>query len=195
MEKSMELTRISGIVIIIGFIIFWVGNLSSPPGVYQERDLDLRLQAIETYPSRWAISQGLGGVGIGIIAIGLLILSLQMAGDYGPWLTYLPAILNIIAALLAAVYLYQYITDPASIWGASGRSMLILTTGLLMMAAGLLYGILFIQMGLPKWLDYLTVGYTALALIAIPIANPPTFYVISLYYFILLAAGIVLIWQ
>ena len=64
-----------------------------------------------------------------------------------------------------------------------------------MMAAGLLYGILFMQVGLPRWLGYLTIGYTALALIAIPIANPPTFYVISLYYFILLVAGIVLIWK
>ena len=99
----MELTRLAGIVIIVSFVIFWIGNLYSPPGAYQETDLDVRLQSVDENPGRWALSQGLGGVGIGIIVLGLLILSIDSAGDYRPWLTYLPAVLNILAVVMLSI--------------------------------------------------------------------------------------------
>lgn len=191
----MEITRLAGIVIVFGFIIFWVGNLSSPPGVYQEPDTEKRLQSVEMYPLRWALSQGLGGVGIGVVVLGLFILSINLADEYGPWLTYLPAALNILALTLTSVWLYQYITDPVSIWENSGDFSLTLAASILMMVAGILYGILFLQFGLPAWLGYLTIGYAAIALAATVIARPAPFYVIALYFFVMLAAGIVLIRQ
>lgn len=191
----MELTRLSGILIIVGFVIFWIGNIYSPPRVYQENGLDVRLQIVAEYPGRWALSQGLGGVGIGIVVLGLLVLSIDSADDYGPWLTYLPAAVNIAAVVLISLWLYQYITDPASIWDSAEQSILILGASILMLVAGALYGILFLQIGLPSWLGYLTIGYAAIALVAILIARPPAFVVISFYFFVLLAAAIALIRQ
>lgn len=186
----MELTRIAGILIAVGFVVFWIGNLYSPPRVYQESSLEVRLQTVKAYPSRWAVSQSLGGVGIGIMVLGLLILSAYSAGDYRFLLTYLPAVLNIVAVVLVSIWLYQYITDPASIWESSVQSPLMLGATVLMAAAGILYGILFLQIGLTSWLSYLTIGYGAVALVAILVARPPAFVVISLYFFVLLADAI-----
>ena len=70
----MDAHRLAGILIILGFIIFWVGNLYSPPGVYSETDTELRLRATENNPLRWTLSQGLGGVGIAVMFLGLLVL-------------------------------------------------------------------------------------------------------------------------
>ncbi len=189
----MELTRLAGILIVLGFILFWIGNLYSPPGSYTEEDLDVRLQIVGDHPQRWAVSQGLGGVGIAVLLAGLLILSIRLRPDHGVWLTYLPAALNVIAVVLLSVWLYQYITDPASILGSVTQSILILAAALLIVTAGIAYGILFLQFGLPAWLSYLTVGFSAVAVLAIVVARPPSFYVISFYFFIILAAGIALI--
>jgi hypothetical protein len=189
----MNIQHLTGIVIIVGFVIYWIGNLYSPPNVYQESDLDVRLEIVDDYPARFAVSQGLGGVGIAVIVLGLLLLSIQSLGDYAPWLTYLPAALNIAAVVLLAIWLYQYINDPASIWGGAEQSQWMLGASILMMISGLLYGILFLQIGLPAWLSYLNIGYAVVALVAILIAQPPAFAVISIYHFVLLPAAIALI--
>jgi hypothetical protein len=189
----MDLTRVAGIVIIVGFIVFWLGNLYSPPGVYQETDTKVRLEIVDHYPARWAISQGAGWVGMGLLALGLLLLSLNLADEHGPWLTYIPAALNIIAMILVSVYLIGYISDPVAVWEGEGGMSLILTAAIMMMTAGILYGILFLQHGLPGWLGYVTIGFSIMALAAIVLANPPSFYVIALYFIIILAAGIVLV--
>jgi hypothetical protein len=189
----MDLIRLSGIVITIGFLIYWIGNLYSPPRVYQETDLDVRLQIVADFPARFALSQGLGGVGIAVIVAGLLLVSIQSLDDSSPWLTYLPAALNIATVMLLAIWLYQYINDPASIWGSAEQSQWMLGASILMMISGLLYGILFLQIGLPAWLSYLNIGYAVVALVAILIAQPPAFAVISIYHFVLLPAAIALI--
>jgi hypothetical protein len=192
-RNVMNMHHLAGIVIIVGFVIYWIGNLYSPPNVYQESDLDVRLQIVDDYPARFAVSQGLGGVGIAVIVVGLLLVSVQPLDDSSPWLTYLPAALNIAALVLLAIWLYQYINDPASIWGSAEQSQWTLGASILMMISGLLYGILFLQIGLPAWLCYLNIGYAAVALVAILIARPPAFAVASLYHFVLLPAAIALI--
>ena len=189
----MDTQRIAGILIILGFITFWFGNLYSPPGVYSETDAELRLEATEKYPVRWALSQGLGGVGIAVIFLGLLVLSIKLSGEYSLAITYFPAALNIVAVILVSFYLYQYISDPVSIWEGNARAQLLVATLILVMIAGILYGILFLQAGLPQWLGYLTVGYCLLAVPVFIIFRPPPFYVISLYFFILLAVGVALV--
>jgi hypothetical protein len=194
-RNVMNMHHLAGIVIIVGFVIYWIGNLYSPPRVYQESDLATRLQIVADYPGRFAVSQALGGVGIAVVFAGLLLVSLQAQGGHSPWLTYLPAALNIVATVLITLWLYQYITDPAAIWGGTAGSPLLLAASILMMVAGILYGILFLQIGLPAWFGYLTSGYAAVALGAIVIARPPAFAVISLYFFVLLAVAIALIRQ
>ena len=194
-RNVMNMYHLAGIVIVVGFAIYWIGNLYSPPNVYQETDLDVRLQIVGDYPARFAMSQGLGGVGIAVIVVGLLLVSIQSLDDSSPWLTYLPAVLNIAAVALLAIWLYQYINDPASIWGSAEQSQWMLGALVLMMISGLLYGFLFLQIGLPAWLSYLNIGYAAVALVAILIAQPPAFAVISIYHFVLLPAAIALIWS
>lgn len=189
----METIRVAGVLIIAGFIVFWIGNIYSPPGVYQQTDPDLRLQAVNKHPSRWAVSQGLGGVGIAIIMLGLLLYALQFNQQHGPWLTLLPIGLNIIASIFVAVWLVGYITDPVPVFAGIGRSWLITAAATMMLVAAVLYGLLFLRAGFPTWIGYLTAGYGILALIALFVAHPPDFYVISIYYFVLLAPAVVMI--
>lgn len=189
----MNMHRLAGIVIVVGFVIYWIGNLYSPPNVYQETDLDLRLQIVDDYPARFAVSQGLAGVGMAVIVAGLFLVSIRSPGDATPWLTYLPAALILVSVALLAIWLYQYISDPASIWGSDAQSQWMLGAQVLMMIGALLYGFLFLQIGLPAWLSYLNIGYAAVALVAILIAQPPAFAVISIYHLVLLPAAIALI--
>ena len=189
----MNSQHLAGIIIIAGFIVFWIGNISSPPNVYTESDLQTRLDIVERYSTRWAISQGLGGVGIAMIAVGLGMYGLKFRQDRGLWLTWLPAVMNAAAVVLAAAYLYGYINDPASSWGAVRADPLLKGMGLLMLGAGLLYGILFLQTGLSAWIAYLSIGITILGTGALLFFNPPTFYVVSIYLFTVLAAGITML--
>jgi hypothetical protein len=135
----------------------------------------------------------LGGVGIAVMFLGLLVLSIKLSGDYSLSLTYFPAALNIGAVILISIFLYQYIKDPLSIWKGSGQALLTVAALILMMIAGIQYGILFVQAGIPRWLGYLTIGYCLLAIAAFFILKPPPFYVISLYFFVLLGVGIALV--
>jgi hypothetical protein len=189
----MDTIRLAGFLIIVGVIVFWIGNIYSPPGVYQESDPDLRLQAVNKHPSRWAVSQGLGGVGIAIIMLGLLLYALQFNLQHGPWLTLLPIGLNIIAVIFVAVWLVGYITDPAPVFAGTGRSWLITSAAALMLVAAVLNGLLYIRSGFPVWIGYLTAGYGALALIALLVARPPDFYVLAIYYFVLIVPAVAMI--
>ncbi|MDX1614607.1 MAG: hypothetical protein R3300_09880 [Candidatus Promineifilaceae bacterium] len=191
----MALTQWAGIAILIGFVVFWLGNIYSPPGVYQESDLTVRLKIVDEYSRRWAVSQGLGGAGIAVALLGLLILSIGAANDNGPWLTYLPAALNAVTVVLLAVWLTQYIGDPASIWGRVEQSPLMLGASILILVAGILYGLLFRQIGLAGWLSYLTIGYAGIALVAVLMVRPPAFVIISFYSFVLLAAALELFFR
>ncbi len=191
----MDAIRLAGISVILGVIVFWAGNIYSPPGVYQETNTVLRLEAVDRYPTRWAISQGLGGVGIAIILFGLLLYGLQLTEDRGPWLTYLPAGLNIIAMFLAFAWLYEYITDPGPIFNGSGGSNLLTIAAVMMLLAATLYGLLFVGSPFPVWIGYLTIGYAVVALIALLVAKPPVFVVLSFYFFVLVVPAIAIIRQ
>ncbi len=43
----MGVQRLASSIIIIGFVIFWVGNLTSPPGVYSEVEEEEMVGAIK----------------------------------------------------------------------------------------------------------------------------------------------------
>jgi len=188
----MDILRLSGLLIILGFIVFWVGNIYSPPNVYSETDIQVRLDVVEANQARWAVSQGLGVVGIGIVLLGLLLVSLNGTTDYPFWSTILPAGLNILGLILAVIWLTGYINDPAASWQNAGFSILTVSA-VAILTGGILYGLLFSQMGLPSWIAYLAIGYCAIALLALIVANPPAFWVISFYLLILLAAAVALI--
>jgi hypothetical protein len=191
----MDIQRLAGIVMIVGFVVFWAGNVYSPPGVYGETAVAARLEVVAQNPVRWAISQGMGGLGIVVMLLGLILWSIPLRGQHSSWLAVLPAVINMLAAILITVYLYQYITAPAFIWESAQPSLLLQAATALTLVAGLLYGLLFLQAGLPVWLGYVVIGYAVIATAALFLFNPPAFYLISLYGFIVLAAGIVLVRQ
>lgn len=190
----MDIMQLAGITITAGFVTFWAANLITPAGLYSEADTEARLRMIDASPVRWAVSQAGGGLGIAITGLGLVALSLHLKTEHGVWLTYLPAILNSAAVVSASVYLYLYIKEPAPHWQGSEHLSLALVSPL-MMAAAIPFGFLFLKMGLPSWLAYLTVGYGIIAIAGILLARPPSFYVVAVYFVILLAVAITLVGQ
>ena len=191
----MDVQRLAGLVIIVGFVVFWTGNVYSPSGVYGETAVAARLEVVAQNPLRWALSQGMGGLGYIMILLGFILWSISLLGRINPGLIAIPAVIHLIAATLVAIYLYQYITDPAAVWENVHPSLFQQFVPALVWAAALLYGLLFLQAGLPAWLSYLMIGFGAIAVAAQFLFQPPAFYVISLYSLIALAAGIVLVRQ
>ncbi len=78
----MNKLRISGIVLITSFIVLVLGSfILTPPRLYQERDIDVRMQIVEDYRSQFTNAQIAGVVGAAGIAVGYLFLTLHLQGD------------------------------------------------------------------------------------------------------------------
>ena len=88
-----------GIVLIIGFVVLWIGALASPSGIYQETVVDGRLDIIENNQGRWFNSKIFDGSAVLTFTIGFVLLTFHLRGSTGQ----LTSILGMIALVLVAV--------------------------------------------------------------------------------------------
>lgn len=167
----MNKQRLSGIVLITGFIVFVLGGfIFTPPNLYQETDIDARMQIVEAYRSQFTNSQiasVVGGVGM---ALGYLLLTLHLQGDDTARLANFGAAAMLLGTISLAIYIVQGISDPRAYLDRAAREssgLLIYLEGYawLTIAGYLLYGIVFLRGDFPRWLAYFTLGFTILVLV------------------------------
>lgn len=168
----MSKQRLSGIVLILGFIVFALfGFLFTPPNLYTEADIEVRLQIVENYRSRFNTAQIATVVGTAGIAVGYLLLTLHLQGSEAAGFANLGAAAMMLGTVSLAILMLLGITDPRAYLergSLSGSSASIYDDGFtwLTIAGYLLYGIVFLRAGFPKWLAYFTLGLTILVLFA-----------------------------
>jgi hypothetical protein len=189
----MSLERIAGIVIIVGVVLYITAGFMSPR-LYQEPDISQRVSIIEANRARWDVSQILFGLGIGLPAVGFLLLTLHLHGIQRQALTYAGAAAFILGALAGVIFVYRQTFDPVQYWESTQPSLLIGGAVVLTLAGLLLYGVVFLHGGFPNWLGYVAVGAAVVLLAAFLVTRGTTgFVVASLSYLVTLIVGIVLV--
>jgi hypothetical protein len=164
-------SRLSGIVLITGFIVLVLGSfIFTPPRLYQERDIDVRMQIVEDYRSQFTNAQIVTVVGATVVAAGYLLLTGHLQGDKTAGLANFGAAAMLLGTISLAIFMLQGISDPrAYLERASeeGTALSIYAEGStwLTIAGYLLYGIVFLRGDFPRWLAYTTLGITILVLV------------------------------
>jgi len=167
----MNKGRLAGIVLIGGFIVLVIfGFIFTPPNLYQERDIDVRMQIVDGYRSQFITAQIATGVGAAGIAVGYLLLTLHLQGDKSAKLANFGTAAMLIGAISLAILMLQGISDPRAYLERNlikGNALSIYDHGFtwLTIAGYLLYGIVFLRADFPRWLAIFTLGFTALVLI------------------------------
>lgn len=189
----MSLERIAGIVIIVGVVLYIIAGCVSPR-LYQEPDISQRVSIIEASRTRWNLSQLFFGLGIGLPAVGFLLLTLHLHGIQRQWLIYAGAAAFVLGALSGVIFVYRQTSDPVQYWASIQPSALIIGAVVLTLAGLLLYGVVFLQGDFPNWLGYVAVGAAVVLLAAFLVTRGITgFVVASLSYLVTLIVGVVLV--
>lgn len=184
----MSLPTISGVVMIIGSLMFIVAA-APMSGIYGEKSLEDRLTQIAAKRSAFIISQlgfGLGGLAT---AIGFLLLSIGLRETENVLLPAAAAAVLLIGAVLWAIFIYQRTIDPASMFGDYLGSRIMWVSFAFTEVGLVLYGVLFLQGRSPDWLGYVCFAVAGLMLIGaltIPTWLPP-----QIIYVLTLIVGIV----
>jgi hypothetical protein len=151
----MDTQRLSAVLLIAGFAVLILRLPLSLPGLYQTTDPTERVQIIEENKPRWNISQSLIGLSLLLTTIGFFVLNTRLYTVANAWVPTLGAAAFVIALIPAALFLYRQTTDPLGSRAYSGMQTLYYWLAL---AGLLLFGVAFLQAGLPAWLGYLTAG-------------------------------------
>ena len=153
----MASQRLSAVLLIVAALGILLSSFTNAPGLYQTQDIVERLRIIEEHRSRWMASQALGSLAILLLAAGFSLLALKLRSDSVEWMPVVGATAIVAGALSGLYFLYLQTVDPRG--GYSGQYPLPEELAYWLWLGGqLLFGIAFLQAGLPTWLGYLTAG-------------------------------------
>lgn len=167
----MNKQRLSGIVFIVSFLVVALGGIIfTPPGLYQETDIEVRMQIVEDYESQFTVAQIASIVGVAGIALGFLLLTLHLQGKETARWADLGAAAMLLGMISLAIYNLQTLSDPRTyldraLRNSAGLSIFADGFTWLTIAGYLLYGIVFLRGDFPRWLAYFTLGITTLVLV------------------------------
>jgi hypothetical protein len=99
----------------------------------------------------------LAALGILLIAVGFAVLASRLRTVGNAWVPTLGAAAFVVGAISGALFPYRQTTDPLSAYQGAYSGMQTLYYWLAL-AGLLLFGIAFLQAGLPAWLGYVTAG-------------------------------------
>lgn len=168
----MSKQRLSGIVLIIGFIVLVLfGFVFTPPNLYQEPDIEVRMQIVERHRSRFTTAQIATVVGAVVIAVGYLLLTLHLQEGETARFANFGAAAMLLGTISLAILMLLGIADPRAYLergSLSGSPATIYDDGFtwLTIAGYLLYGFVFLRADFPRWLAIFILGFTILVLFA-----------------------------
>jgi hypothetical protein len=157
----VDTQRISGVLLIASFAAIMLSTLVNAPGLYQTDDISERLRIVETHRTRWLANQALVTIGVLLTAVGFALLASVIRKEGGGLVPLLGAVAIAAGTLAGLYFVYLQTTDPRG--GYSGAYLTAENLAYWLWLAGyLLFGIAFLQTGLPNWLGYLSAGAAAI---------------------------------
>lgn len=153
----MDSQRLSAGLFIVAFALVVLGAIISVPGLYGTQDVNERLEIVEAYRTRWLTTQALVGLFtlLTAVAFGFLASTLQKPG--WSWLPLLGTLVIIGGTLSGLYFVYQQTISPRVVY--SGGFQLLENIAYWLWIAGVfIFGVAFLQSGLPTWIGYLSAG-------------------------------------
>lgn len=175
----MDVTRVSGIMLILGFVLLGLSFIVGVPGFYQTQDIAERVRLVDEYRTRWNVTIALNMVLFVLPTIGLLYYGVHLWRSTGTILAALGPSIYALGAI--AFVIHEYVRTTDLVGHFEGRYPDYHGIGNWFVLAGLLLvGVSFLQAGLPTWLSYLTIGLS-IALSVIWLIAPGFFFAIPFF--------------
>ena len=166
----MDVLHVSAVLLIAEFVVMIFLAVITPPGLYTPQDvknrqtntyptedIERRLEILRVHRTRWIMERitSVALVLLIIIAFWLLASSLQTSA--GSSVAPLGAVAMIAGTLAGLYFIYRQTIDPRG--GYHGKYPVAENTAYWLWLIGtLLFGIAFLQSGLPTWLGIVTAG-------------------------------------
>jgi len=153
--------RVSAYLLLAGVVVMLAAFAMGLGGrIYRTQNLNERIEIINANKTRWVVSQALFAISAILTAAGFFALNISLYGKTDPWPFTLGAGAMIIGALSGVIFVYRQTADPLSSYQGAYRAFEFVYYWL---AVGglLLFGVAFLQAGMPTWLGYLTVAATS----------------------------------
>jgi hypothetical protein len=193
----MNLQRLAGMALIASFVFLILNFVVGPPGVSQAPDVETALQAIRDQQGLYVLANVISGIAVLLPAVGFLLLALRLRGKQNPWPINLGTAAFLIGALLGLIHVYRITVDPRpyleTVIERVTPPTLFTIFGFVILAGAFLFGVAFLQSGLPKWVGYMLTGYAAISAAVVLITGIPVFPAVMLLYLIYPVVGIVLL--
>ena len=169
----MNIQRISAVLLVASFAIIVISFLVGVPGFYQTQDIAERVRLVEEYRTRWNITIAIN-IALSLLpAIGLVLFGVHHWRSNGTLLALLGASVYALGAISYVIHEYVRYTDLVGHF--EGKYLDYHGIGNWFVLAGLfVVGVSSLQVGLPTWLAYLTLGLSIVLAVILLIA--PGFY-------------------
>lgn len=159
--------RMSGWILILGFVMLVVGAVAAPRGAY-DGDLEGRMRVIETRSGQWLVSKVFDGLAVVLPAIGFVLLALhQSRTGTGSTLYPVAGAVLALAGVVGIIYVVQLAFNPLPLYDRTSPVPIALALYGLMAVGLLLFGVTFLQSDTPTWLGYLTVIVPGLVILLV----------------------------
>jgi hypothetical protein len=188
----MTIGRIGGLVIIIGSLIFMFAAAPMSK-IYGPQDIEGRMALLNANRPAYVFSQLLFAIGAAVTAAGFVVMSPRLRPSASPdWLPALASTLLLLGTASWLLFVYQRAVNPEVYFQDYARvpwnawAYLVLTA-----LALLIFGLVFLQSGFPRWIAYFTViviGLLTAGAIFIPEWLPP-----QLTYLLTLVIGVAVV--
>lgn len=196
--RELSSGKLSGVLLILAFLMLVVGGIAAPSGAYQGA-IEERLAIIDANQAQWIVSKVLDGSAVAFMGAGGVILAIGLRRR--SWLGVTGGTSLGAAGIVGLVYVYRLATDPGPLYD---RAVPVPTVIVLvaLTAIGLLgLGLCFLLAGYPRWASLIgtVAGVGALiGLAPILILRPgpePVFAVEAFAFVGILSIGIMLVRQ
>jgi hypothetical protein len=180
MNTEMEDQRLAAALIAGGILLFAVGGLATPQGLYQAPEHATRLQIIDDQHARFLLAQVLWALMLIVPAAGLVLASRQIEAPT-TWLPAVAAVAVCVGAAGGVLFVVLQTVDPQRFWLDGGAAWVSLASVWLIVLAAVLYGVGMLQA--PGWgiAGYVLVAYAAVGAVALLLSGPPFFVVAGFY--------------
>lgn len=187
----MKALRSAGVVLIIGAFLFAIGSFSPSIGVFWESDEASKLQLIQEGQNLWQITHLLWISGALVTIVGLGLVTYHLWRSQFAMLALLGFVSVALGTAIGIWHLYLRALDPASFVKAALPGWHYGVYTVLTLLGLAIYGLVYLRVGLPRWLGYVTIGGAALAFAGFAVLGetwPPLS-----YYILTFLAGVVLV--
>ncbi len=181
MEISLQ--KMSGIMIILGSVLFLIAAFLPISRVFPEPSAVRKLEIIRDAPNAWLVTQIFFALGAMVTVIGIALVAYRFRDQSFTVLMQASVAVLLLGALLWIWHVYARTVDPAAFAEGALPAWPLVLYFLLTPAGLAVFGVALLRSALPQWVGWLMIGSMVLFLVLTVIVRdmaPLVYYVITL---------------